>query len=588
MRIPPDGGFRNVKTVSGFTVTSRLRAGPTCERYRVSGLLEGRARDLLLRRLPPELARVRMMRHLFFAESRLRLRLRHLHIAGDLAVLPVESGPVALSEWVDGINLEQLLALHAPYSVPWPQAVRILAEVASALGFAHGLLYEDRPLPIVHGNVCLRAIRLGPSGARLTGFGLHGHPAWYRRRGLSPEDDQRALGDVARRILDNRYSGSARISPPPALEAVLTRLTSRDPLERFASLHDAETALRSLLDKLWGSDADPTPPLQRKPMQAPNPNDPFPGYHIVQPLGRGGMADVFRAIGWDEHKKPLDVVIKRPRLDLLDGGRGAAMFRGEAELARRLRHPNVVRVYGLERGVGSDFLVMEYIDGVDLASLMKTIGRPLSWPEAMQIGREVADALAYTHELADDNGRALGLVHRDVSPSNVMITVGGQVKLLDFGIAKTLAVSRQLTARGEVKGKFGYMAPEQLLGDPIDQRVDQFSLGIMLYELLTGARLYPGKGTWGILRARERPVERLSSRNPDLPLWVGALVGKLLTVSPAGRFSSAGELTAAIDHWLAPAPGPSLLAALYREARRPQFRDDTIPQTIWRARSASP
>ena len=214
-------------------------------------------------------------------------------------------------------------------------------------------------------------------------------------------------------------------------------------------------------------------------------------YQLVKAIGAGGsarvdLARIERAYGFQRH-----VVIKRPLEHLRADARASESLRREARLGARLRHPNLVAV--LDTGVqdGYDYIVLEYVQGASLRALMEANEparvRDLPLEVALAIVRDVARALHQAHELTDDSGAPLGLVHRDVSPGNVLVGLDGAVKLADFGIAKE---TRVVTLSGSMHGTVTYMTPEQCRGHAFDRRADIFSLGVILYELVTGTRLF--------------------------------------------------------------------------------------------------
>ena len=214
-------------------------------------------------------------------------------------------------------------------------------------------------------------------------------------------------------------------------------------------------------------------------------------YQLVKAIGAGGsarvdLARIERAYGFVRH-----VVIKRPLEHLRNDARAIESLRREARPGARLRHPNLVAV--LDAGIhdGYDYLALEYVQGSSLRTLMETDApgavRELPLDVALAIVRDVARALHQAHELTDEHGAPLGLVHRDVSPGNVLIGLDGAIKLADFGIAKETRVA---TLSGSMHGTVTYMAPEQCRGHAFDRRADIFSLGVILYELVTGQRLF--------------------------------------------------------------------------------------------------
>lgn len=221
----------------------------------------------------------------------------------------------------------------------------------------------------------------------------------------------------------------------------------------------------------------------------------FGNYVLLRRLARGGMAEVFLA-----QQKGLEgfdrrVAVKRILPHLVDAPDFVKMFLGEARLAAQLTHPNVVHIYDFGK-VGTDyFIAMEFVDGVHAGQLYKYGVEKERMPPTMvaRIGADAATALHYAHEVRNQSGQPLGLVHRDVSPANIMVSFDGVVKLCDFGIAKAAMLGDQLTNPGQVKGKYAYMSPEQTIASPLDGRSDVFSLAIVLWELLAGKTIV-GRG----------------------------------------------------------------------------------------------
>ena len=220
----------------------------------------------------------------------------------------------------------------------------------------------------------------------------------------------------------------------------------------------------------------------------------FGQYVLLRRIARGGMAEVFLA-----QQKGLEgfdrrVAVKRILPHLADAPDFLKMFLGEAKLAAQLSHPNVVHIYDFGKVDTDYFIAMEFVDGVHAGQLFKH-GEKERVPPTMvaRIGADAATALHYAHELRNPSGQPLGLVHRDVSPANIMVSFDGVVKLCDFGIAKAAMLGDQLTNPGQVKGKYAYMSPEQTIASPLDGRSDVFSLGIVLWELLAGKTIV-GRG----------------------------------------------------------------------------------------------
>lgn len=281
----------------------------------------------------------------------------------------------------------------------------------------------------------------------------------------------------------------------------------------------------------------------------------FGRYELLGRLAVGGMAEIYlaRETSTVQGAGSRHLVIKRVLAHVADDETFRTMFFDEARLAMRLNHPSIVHLYEFGEEQGSWFLAMEWIDGVALGKLIRKArdagGIPA--PLAVKICAQVADALHYAHNLKDEVGEPLGIVHRDVSPQNVMVSFEGSVKLLDFGIAKA-SFQHTKTQDGQVKGKFAYMSPQQCLGEPMDGRADVFALGVVLYESLTGRPLYHRKTQYETMRAViEEPVPSVRKYRPDLPESLDAIVQKALQKRQEDRFESAAAMQYALDHWLA-------------------------------------
>ena len=271
----------------------------------------------------------------------------------------------------------------------------------------------------------------------------------------------------------------------------------------------------------------------------------FGKYSLLGHLATGGMAEVWlaRKVGVQGFEKI--VVIKRARPELTDAAT-TQYFLDEARLVATLEHPNIAQVY--ENGIinGSYFFVMEYIDGPDLRRLIEAaLARRQRIPlgAALYIIAHVCTALHYAHEKHDLEGRPLNLIHRDVSPSNVLLSHEGAVKVCDFGIAKAHNRRTRDTQAGVLKGKFSYMSPEQIQSKPVDRRSDVFSIGILLYELTTLSKLFRGAGDFArIQKIAEQPIEPPSTRVRNYPPELEAIVMKALAKSPSERYQTAQAL----------------------------------------------
>ncbi len=280
---------------------------------------------------------------------------------------------------------------------------------------------------------------------------------------------------------------------------------------------------------------------------------PFGKYTLFERIGRGGMADVFKARIQGPAGFERTFVVKRILPHLSDDPTFTKMFIDEAKIAAKLSHPNIVQVFELGSVDEEYFMSMEYVRGHDLAETMRTLWARVGPPRpelVAYVGREMCRALAYAHDFTSEDGESLGMIHRDVSPSNVMLSYDGAVKILDFGIAKALGGDpvEEATKSGTLKGKFAYMAPEQTASNDIDRRIDIFATGIVLHEILTGRRLFKGENDMQTIeRVRRCEVVAPSLFNPLCPPQLDQIVLQALAKNADERYQSASEMADALD-----------------------------------------
>lgn len=267
----------------------------------------------------------------------------------------------------------------------------------------------------------------------------------------------------------------------------------------------------------------------------------FGKYQLIDKIGTGGMAEVFLAKSFGAEGLEKILVIKRILPEFSHNPRFVDMFIAEAKIAVDLNHPNIVQIYDFGKHEDTYFLAMEYVDGADLGHLMSAAQRaqrPIPLGDALFLGAEIAKGLHYAHEKHDRAGVALDIVHRDISPQNVLVSQDGTVKIVDFGIAKATLVSDQYPEK--VRGKFAYMSPEQAAGREVDRRSDIFSLGIVLFELLCGRQLFKAASQDEMLSlAKSAVVPDIASLNPSLPAEVVDLLYRMLAVEPDDRPATA-------------------------------------------------
>ena len=278
-------------------------------------------------------------------------------------------------------------------------------------------------------------------------------------------------------------------------------------------------------------------------------------YQPIASLGKGGMAEVFLAVA----RGPLgfNKLIVMKRLRKVDDPTFRDMFLDEARLAARLNHPNVVQPYEVGEDAGGYFIAMEYLEGQPLNVIVRETFRAGKRLDLLMSARIVADALAglhYAHELRDYDGTPLAIVHRDVSPHNVIVTYEGQAKLVDFGIAKA-ALHSTSTEVGILKGKVGYMSPEQALGEGLDRRADVFAMGIVLWELLTFKRLMGTDSAPAIIhRLMNSTFPSARQVDPSIPPELDAIAMRALQKDPAARYQTAREMRDALLSYVATHP----------------------------------
>jgi len=259
------------------------------------------------------------------------------------------------------------------------------------------------------------------------------------------------------------------------------------------------------------------------------------------------MGEVYlgRIVGAHGFERPI--VIKVIRTELVSDERVALMFVDEARIAAGLHHRNIVQIVDFDLFDGGAFIVCEHVDGCDLRTLLRHLRAPPRYDIAVAIIAEIATGLDAAHEATDETGASLNLIHRDVSPSNVLLGVHGEVKITDFGVAKARSRSYH-TISGSIKGKAPYMAPEQILGEPIDRRADVFSLGVLLFEITTRTRLYSGNSnTVAMRQILDGELPDPAERRPGYPAELAAIVRRAVARDPHARYPTARAMVEDLD-----------------------------------------
>jgi serine/threonine protein kinase len=270
-------------------------------------------------------------------------------------------------------------------------------------------------------------------------------------------------------------------------------------------------------------------------------------YRPLAQLGQGGMARVLLVAREGPANIQKLLVVKEIREELANDAEFVTMFMDEARIATRMSHPNVVQTYEVGAEGPHYFMVMEYLEGQPMHAVLGRIKRKLPLPVHMRIMGRVLAGLHYAHELCAFDGTPLQVVHRDVSPQNTILCYDGQVKLVDFGIAKAAGVASR-TIAGKFKGKLGYVAPEQIAGGDIDRRADVFSAGVMLWEALVGRRLTYGENEASVLYKRTSGTQaRVLEARPEADRELAAICDRAMELDPANRFPTALDMLNALE-----------------------------------------
>lgn len=307
-------------------------------------------------------------------------------------------------------------------------------------------------------------------------------------------------------------------------------------------------------------------------------------YRVVEKLESGGMAEVFRAESEGLQGFRKQVAIKRVLPHLSEKKRFIAMFLDEARISAQLTHSNCVQVFDIGVGDNAYFIVMEFVDGANLKSIAESLkkqGKDFPVAAAAFACQEICKGLSYAHELTDANGMPLNIVHRDMSPPNVLVTKYGEVKIVDFGLAKA---SSQLekSEPGIIKGKFSYLSPEAAMGQEVGPQTDIFAVGIILWELLAGQRLFLGETDFQtVKKVQQCQVPSISQVNRRVPPELERIVNKALARDTMGRYATARELGQDLNRFLfsyGQAIGTFDIANIVQSTMRDKQRQQRQPQ----------
>jgi serine/threonine protein kinase len=290
-------------------------------------------------------------------------------------------------------------------------------------------------------------------------------------------------------------------------------------------------------------------------------------YLLLDRIALGGMAEIYRAKSLGVEGFERIVVLKRILPQLAEDAEFVQMFVHEAKIAVQLSHANICPIYELGKIGATHFIAMEYVWGRDLREILrrfKMLGQPMPPPMAAWITCKILEALDYAHRKRDAEGRPLAIIHRDISPQNILVSYEGLVKLIDFGIAKAAGRATQ-TQAGVIKGKLGYMSPEQIMGRPIDHRSDIFATSGVLHEALTGEKLFSGNNDIEIIdKVRQADVPPPSSLASHVPPQLDQIVLRGLARDPNDRYQTAGEMQEALMYYIASMRPPFGTSALSR------------------------
>ena len=401
------------------------------------------------------------------------------------------------------------------------------------------------------------------------------------RKNMNPTDDiDKLLADTLGGSMPKRAATSPGTAKPKSA-AELDKI-----------LNDSLSGLEKKKPPVKSDPPSPPPPAAERvaaaapifvtehaaPKDEPEPTDGvrFGPYVLLEKIATGGMAEVWKARKSGEEGFQKIVAIKKILPHLSDNQEFIEMFIDEAKLAAQLNHNNIIHIYDLGKIGSSYYIAMEYVDGYDLKTIVKRgqeKDHPLGVELSLFIASRLASALDYAHRKRDFNQVEMGLVHRDVSPQNVLISQDGDVKLCDFGIAKA-ATKASHTQIGALKGKLQYMSPEQASGKPIDRRSDIFAVAAVLFEMLTGRKLFSGDSEMSILeQVREARVTPPSQWNDEVTPEIDAIVAKGLQKDPAQRYQTAGDMAKDIEgvlYSLRPTPTSADLAIYMHRLSAPE------------------
>jgi len=411
---------------------------------------------------------------------------------------------------------------------------------------------------------------------------------------LPPEPDPSKLGDVAPRKGNGQNEAIELIEDSNLLQLVdepEPALEGKTPPRTRSDLSPAALAARPKSDVLSPIGAGKKRSKREETGQTVVAGRSFGRFELLLEMGSGGMATLFlsRIRGPQNFEKLI--AIKKIHDHLSKEDEFVDMFLDEARISAMIHHPNVVQIFDLGSIDDAYFIAMEYVHGQDLSQLLRGVIRnknqTFSWAHASRLVADAASGLHAAHELKDAEGKPLGLVHRDVSPQNILVSYDGHVKVVDFGIAFAAEKISQ-TSVGTLKGKASYMSPEQSRGQPVDRRSDVFALGILLFECCCMKRLFREDTEAGtLLRVGAADVPRPRTIRPGIPAELERIIMRALAKNPDDRFESAGEMQQALEQMLVTrgeVVGPTQIETLMNELfhDRKRIRDTQLREVSLR------
>lgn len=376
-----------------------------------------------------------------------------------------------------------------------------------------------------------------------------------RGKGAIDTEDLLTSTDLFGEIIDGFDGGApapskADSSAPEAAEAVTAADT--DPFRTAPEDAKSKTESYSLLDAAYTALLD-VERLENLEGPEPDSSSDYGRYYLLDRVAVGGMAEVFRAKRKGVEGFEKVVAVKRILPHLSANKEFVEMFIAEAKMVASLSHPNIAQIFDLGKIEDSYYIAMEFVQGRDLRTILsraRSDDSRLGVDLAALIASKVGAALEYAHRHRDAEGRELEIVHRDVSPQNILVSDEGEVKLVDFGIAKAASKATH-TDSGSLRGKLLYMSPEQAWGRALDKRSDIFSLGAVFFEALTGHMLFSGNSELSILeRVRDARFLAPSSLNPAVPIELEAVITRALQKEPDNRYQDAAEMLKDLDTYL--------------------------------------